>query len=514
MNNAPAILKSLIIYAICVPLAIWVGYSLTSIADFSSRSSLVEGGLFALLLCTPLLLRWHYVLMFLTLNLSMTVFFLPGTPPLWMVMMLVSLGISVLQRTLNRGMHFLSAPQLARPLICMAVVVLFTCKLTGGIGLHSLGSENMGGKKYFFVIGGILSYFAITAYRIPANKVGFYIALFFLPVCLSVIGDLDAVLPSSFNFLFWFFPPNGYVLYEMQQGTGGLRLAGLAAFSLGIFTFMLAKYGIRGIFLSGSIWRPVVFVAGSSLVVFGGFRSQLVEYAILFGLVFFIEGMHRSKLLPRFAFAGLLAIVLIVPFSHKLPMSVQRTLSFLPLDVDVAAKADAEDSAEWRYKIWQAEYPQVPHYLLLGKGYILTQMDYDFATSRAFGIISADQNGSAVAGDYHSGPLSLVIPFGIWGVIAFVWFLIAGGRALYSNYRYGDESLRTINTFLLAYFLSRVFAFIFIFGGLEGDMFFFASLVGLGVSLNGGIRRKPGKEPVTPAAPAISRPRLQVGFQR
>src|SRR5476649_256320 len=104
MNNASAILRTLIVYSICVPVAVWLGYLLTSMADFS-RSTFIEAGLFALVLSLPLLLRWHYFLLVLTLNLSMTVFFLPGTPPLWMAMLVISLCISVLQRTLNKGMR-------------------------------------------------------------------------------------------------------------------------------------------------------------------------------------------------------------------------------------------------------------------------------------------------------------------------------------------------------------------------------------------------------------------------
>src|SRR5471030_1243567 len=122
-NNAAAILRTLVVYAICVPLAISLGYMLTSLADFS-RSTFIEAGLFALVLCIPLLLRWHYILLVLSLNLTITVFFLPGQPPVWMAVLALSLGISILQRTLNKEMRFMSVPQITKPLIFMVVVVL------------------------------------------------------------------------------------------------------------------------------------------------------------------------------------------------------------------------------------------------------------------------------------------------------------------------------------------------------------------------------------------------------
>jgi len=55
--------------------------------------------------------------------------------------------------------------------------------------------------------------------------------------------------------------------------------------------------------------------------------------------------------------------------------------------------------------------------------------------------------------------------------------------------------------------------YLFIFGSLEGDTIAFASLLGLSVSLNGGIRR-PMIERVKPAATEFARPRLQAVFQR
>jgi len=512
MNNSSAILRSLVIYAICVPLAIWLGYMLTSIEDFS-RSTFIEVGIFLLVLIFPLLLRWHYFLLVLTLNLNVTVFFLPGRPPLWMLMLALSLGISIMQRTLNRGMHFISAPRLAWPLICLAVVVAVTCKLTGGIGLNSLGSDEVGGKKYFFVLGGILAYFALTARRIPANQAMLYMSLFFLPPCLSAIGDLVSILPSSFNFIYWIFPANNYIMSEAENDAGGFRYAGVAAMSMAIFTFMLAKYGIRGIFLSGKPWRLVLFVGFSSLVLLGGFRSMLIGMALTFSILFYIEGLHHTQLLPRFAFIGLLAVGLILPLASHLPFAVQRVLSFLPVTVDADVRRDAESSEDWRFQIWQAELPQVPQYLLLGKGYAISPLDFEFVASKGFAVYSADEGGSAVAGDYHSGPLSVVIPFGIWGVIALIWIWVAGVRALYDNYRYGEESLHRINSLFLAAFVGHILFYLFIFGSLESDVISFAAILGLSVSLNGGIRRA-AVEPVNAAATQFNRPRLQAVFQR
>ena len=107
-----------------------------------------------------------------------------------------------------------------------------------------------------------------------------------------------------------------------------------------------------------------------------------------------------------------------------------------------------------------------------------------------------DASGAMAAGDYHSGPLSLIIPFGIWGVVGFAWFMGAALRYLYRQYRFGHPDLQKINTFLLAYFIARLVFYIFVFGGFFSDLFLFTGLIALSVSLNGDTLPEPAEVPV------------------
>ena len=84
---------------------------------------------------------------------------------------------------------------------------------------------------------------------------------------------------------------------------------------------------------------------------------------------------------------------------------------------------------------------------------------------------------------------------GIFGAIGFLWFLAAGFRVLLNNFRHGDLELRTINTFVLSYFIARTIYFFFIFGSFYSELAIFTGLLGLSVSLNGGVRG-PVVEPV------------------
>src|ERR1035437_133480 len=106
-HNAPAIIRSLIIYAVGVPLAVFIGYLLTNPLDYSTLGIF---GALALVLLFPLLLRWHHPVLLLSWNATAVMFFLQGSPSFWMVMVALSLGISVLGRILTRGKQFFRLP--------------------------------------------------------------------------------------------------------------------------------------------------------------------------------------------------------------------------------------------------------------------------------------------------------------------------------------------------------------------------------------------------------------------
>jgi hypothetical protein len=501
----------LIIYALCIPLAVWIGYLLAAPAD---RGTFGIGGIMLLALCTPILLRWHHPLLVACWNLPLTVFFLPGSPQIWMLMVALSLGISILHRTINSEMRFLSVPSVTWPLIFLLAVVVFTAKLTGGVGLKSMGSGAVGGKRYVYLFVAILGYFALTARRIPVKSAGLYIALFYLGSCASVIGDLAPYVPRPLWFIFAFFPASGYDMSN-GQGTGMQieRFAGVAGMSWALCALLAARYGLRGIFLAGRPWRAVLFLMFCAFVFFGGFRLYVVGMIVVFTLQFFLERLYRTGFFPVLIFAGLIATMFIIPFADKLPLTFQRSLSFLPLKIDPMVRRDAEASSEWRIKIWQVVLPDVPQYLLLGKGYSVSAVDFQNQNTAVFSRQADASNWAAtIAGDYHNGPLSVIIFFGIWGCIAIIWFWIASLRVLYRNYRYGDPALNPVNTFLLALFIWNILCFLIIFGSLYSDMVGFVAIIGLSVSLNGGIRL-PVPRAVRAREKAVVAPRTRPQFQ-
>jgi hypothetical protein len=485
------LLRSLAIYGICVPLALLLGYLISTPFD---PTSFTVVGLVLFFLLVPLLLRWHHAWLIASWNMTVVIFFLPGHPMLWLTLAWISLGISMLHYILNRNRKFLYVPELTKPLILLALVALVTAKFTGGFGVKAFGSDTFGGKRYLMILTSIAGYFAITSQRIPPRRVPLYLALYLLGPITLAVGELAVVANPAFYFIFLIFPIGETGLQAIAGGpaapTGfGDRLGGFAAAGAAAYLIMLCRYGIGELFSWRRPGRLLLFLCFVIVAMLGGFRSTLIMFLLTFGILFYLEGLTRSPLLPALLVVTLLAGAATVPLIGSMPLSIQRSLSFLPLPVDPMVKAVAQASNEWRVEMWKHVLPQVPEYLILGKGYSFTAKD--LAMTRLATTPAAAAEGAELAGDYHNGPLSVILPFGIPGVIAFLWFWWGCWKVLRQNYLFGDTAFHRVNTFLLAYFLAKAVGFLFIFGGLYSDLASFTGLVALSVSINGGMARKP-----------------------
>jgi hypothetical protein len=464
-----------------------LGYLLAQPLDIGGFT-LIAGLL--LVLSIPLLIRYHYPLMLLAWNMGAVVFFLPGHMPLWIVAVGISFMISFTHKILDEHVHFVSVPQLTAPFLALGAVVIVTAELRGGFGLRSMGGETVGGRRYVEILMAILGYFALTAREIPFERAYRWLGLFQLSGAVTAVSILYGHISSLFNFIFLFLPvmmidgvgdsfgpdSSSTLAYRPLAGAGGV-----------VFGFILARYGIRQMMAPGRKWVFVIFCAVSLATMFSGSRLALVSMAMIFGIQFWLEGLFRTRLFLFFTLFFVLLASFTVVFAAKLPLSMQRALTVLPVQVDPVVRANAEGSSEWRREIWQVVVPQIPQYLLLGKGYVISGADYSFITDSAFTAWRADDLAATIAGDYHNGPLSVIVPFGIWGAIAFLWVLAAGLRVLWRNYRHGRAELRVVNTYLLSAYIVVVVTFMFVFGSFYSGFVGIAGLLGFAVALNGGV---------------------------
>ena len=442
--------------------------------------------------------------MVLSWNTAITVFFLPGHPALWMFMAVINFGIAILHRIVQKRQAFLPAPSIALTLLALLAIVLLTAKFRGGAGVQALGSSTYGGKAYYYIIASIIGYFALISQPIPPERAKLYVVMFLLPGVLGALSHLVYYAGPAFYFLYLIIPAGFAGGQALSANAPITRLGGFWTAATAISHCLLAVYGIRGIFQKW--WRIALLVAVLALGALGGYRSFLVLFFLVFAFVFVLEGLLRSPLFPALLLVGALGFTVLIPVASKLPAAVQRTLSFLPLKIDSSIRNDANGSIDWRLQIWEAMLPELPKYVWFGKGYAMDPMDIYLTQQAVLRGRAPDYEGSILAGDYHSGPLSTYVPFGSFGLLAFLAFLTVSARALQQNYRYGRAEMQTHNRFLYAYFLTRMIFFIFMFGSLFSDLYQFVGTIGLSIALNNGICRKPAPVP----KPVRFRPDLEL----
>jgi hypothetical protein len=457
------------------------------------RNNQMAVGLILGVILSPILLKWYHPLLIFTWNAAIIFFFLPGKPNIVFLMSIVGFGVAALSRCLTDKARFHHDRWLTLAVLAFVGAVIITAYSTGGIGVRSAGSSTYGGKKYFFIFGAAMGYFALVSRGVPRHRIMLYCSVFFLSTLTSILSYVIWKAGPGAYVLFAFFPPEMMGLQAIEgMGRGGMvRLPGLSSSAAACCFFLLLRFGIRGLLNIHKPWRGIAFLIFIAASLYGGFRSVLLLIVMTFAIQFFLEGLHRTRFLPILAGVCVAMAAISLPFIKSMPLSVQRTLSVLPiLEVDPIAEADARESTEWRVDMWKRLWPMIPKYFWKGKGYSIDPVDLYFAHEGVRRGTLRNFEPALVAGEYHNGGLSVLIGFGILGLITFVMILVASIRVLIRHVRHGDPELRTINVFLLAHFIARTISFFAVFGAVASDVFMFLGIVGLGISVNMGSKKK------------------------
>lgn len=479
--------RVLVVYAIAVPLALVVGY----LASMPSPFTLAMVCMLLFFFMLPLICKWHHALLIFFWNSVFVAGFLPGQPDLWLLAATFSFGISFVNHVMFQK-RLLNVPEMTLPLFFLVAVVVGTALYRGGVGIHVLGGGSEGGKKYVYLLCAIVGYFALTFEQIPLPKGERMASMFFLSGATGALSNLIYVLGPAFYFFYYIVPT--VLAYNQAANDSGLtsidRITGFAESSTAALCFLLVRYGVRGLFDFTKPWRFMFLCLTVVASLFAGFRSALAMFILIFCCQFCLEGLLRTRFLPMAIGTISFIVVPVLLFAGHMPLSVQRTISFLPVNVDASVRADAKNSTDWRLQMWGVVWKDVPKYLIIGKGYSMDPTDMFLTTEAVRMGLIPDYEVAFLAGDYHSGPLSVLVPFGIPGTLAFLWVLGAGCWVLYSNYRHGDPKLQRLNSVLFSVYLANLLSFFILFGAFASQLFVFLGLVGFSISMNGGVKKK------------------------
>lgn len=216
-------------------------------------------------------------------------------------------------------------------------------------------------------------------------------------------------------------------------------------------------------------------------VFLSGFRS-----AFLFVLVaLFLASVLRRRMTDVWIGVGAIALALVALISVQgslvqLPMTVQRTLSWLPGDWDNEAVRDAEGSSTWRYEmvVWAWNDSRIIKDKIWGQGFGISIDDMNIIASALIGgqqggmfIGGSDRENFMLTGSFHNGPVSTIRYVGVVGLALFYPLLCyMAVLAWRLCRRAAGTSVFPLALFLGIPIIYEPFNFMFIFGGFDGSI--------------------------------------------
>lgn len=473
---------------LCFPIAVLVGILLTDFWNFTSLA--LFAGVFGLI-AAPLLIRRHTFILFFSWNATMGLLLLPGNPPLWLMASLVYMSILIVAPAVTRSTRFLHVRALNMPIFFFAAVVLITMAARGGLGLQTMGGKFAGGMKYLWVLGALAGYFALSLIPIPKSERRSHIALFFLGGVTGAIGPVAEYLGGAFAYLTLIFGTTEGVAVSQDSNTL-LRIKGFAFVGQGLLFWILATDGIRGTIRRINLWRILVVTVGAGCVLISGYRSSVVVIIGTVLLLFCLEGLHKTRMMFFSLLAGGVAFMALFISAPHLPHPFQRAISVVPgIPVSYDARMDAESTVAWRWELWREFAQDVPEYFWLGKGLAIRSEDMDWVqVVRRYREATQPWYASYLTGEHHNGLLSVLLSFGIFGLLGFFWFAGVVFWVLRQNMKYGDEDVACLNRLLYAFYFVYLALFCTYFGTLYWQLRDITGIVGVSIAINHGVCRK------------------------
>ncbi|NMC99394.1 MAG: hypothetical protein GYA62_06720 [Bacteroidales bacterium] len=341
--------------------------------------------------------------------------------------------------------------------ILFVVVIVFTM-IVRGSGLKILGSELWGGSTYIILIFSCILVINSHKLNISAENIRIGIVLLLLGGIIPFINEL--LIYFGFGRIAFV----GSVIDDTTviNPTTRLQTGGPLSLNLLAFSFLLYNKNQYNRIIISALFLISLIIGGLS-----GHRLALIGFVMF--LIFYFYFKQKTKKIFFYSLPVVIILILLLPiYVELLPLPFQRMIAFIPgINVNYLVLNDALGSTEWRLKIWDYIFADINKYLLVGKGLTFSSHEFYLASqSSSDGIFTA-----FLVGNYHNGPLSFLMVFGIAGIIAlflmsiFYFKLLSNLKTLIINHRLSNDII-----VLSAYNITNFLTFLLFYGDLNKMM--------------------------------------------
>lgn len=369
-------------------------------------------------------------------------------------------------------------------LLFLNILYLGTVYLRNPVGTSAFKSEMIGGRPYIDVAIALMAYWVLHHVILTKKEAVILPALVSIgSTIVAGLGILTMRFPSLVPIIAPFYSGIDVSSYMREQSSNFnapdvYRATPLLGFGTTVGNTLISYFRPQELILFLRPFWSIFFYASFTCILFSGFRSALVGLGLLSLLSSYFFG--GSKEAARMLFALLAGAVIVVSAQSAgahIPLSVQRALSFIPIEWDERALRDAKGSSEWRFEMWQIalESDKYIKNKIFGDGFGYSQYELKIQMQAAWGgpgyIGGNEAEAQLVSGAYHSGPLSAIRYVGAFGLLLFTIFLIATAAYAWRVITFSKSTA----FFPLALFaglsaIYKPFEYWFIFGQFDSDL--------------------------------------------
>jgi hypothetical protein len=383
-------------------------------------------------------------------------------------------------------------------LIYINLAYLATVFARNPVGFWAIQSSMVGGRPYFEIALAFGAFVVLSRVQVSDFIAKIFPLFFVIPSwctgVLDVIGRLSPQIGSLLNSIYSGVGARDVVgAFQQEAQLGETRMAGLQNAGLSSVLALCSKFNPITLISPVHPLRGLLFVAAVGAIFLSGFRSVILFAMVAFLLSSILRGNWKDLWIAGAGMLlGVLVLISVQGSLIQLPITVQRTLSWLPGDWNTGAVADAEASTQWRVDMWGWAWndDRILRDKIWGQGFGLSIDDMNLiAASLMAGqggqnlLGGSDRESFMITGSFHSGPLSTIKYIGVVGLALYYPLMCYMAVLAWRTCR----RARGTKAFSLALFVGipiiyEPFNFVVIFGGLDGNysqLLFWAGLLNM-----------------------------------
>lgn len=385
-------------------------------------------------------------------------------------------------------------------LIYINLAYLATVYVRNPAGFWAIQTDIVGGRPYFEIALAFGAFLILSRVQITDFIAKIFPLFFVIPAwCVAILDVVARLVPQlAYPLAMMYSGIGGGVgsvtgAIQQEERLGETRMTGLQFAGLSSVLALCAKFNPITLISPLHPFRTLLFGVALLAIFLSGFRSVILFAMVAFLLAAVLRGKLRDlSIAGAGMLLGLVALISVQGSLVQLPLTVQRTLSWLPGDWDEETVAGAEASSEWRFEMWGWAWndDRILRDRTWGQGFGLSRDDMNLvAASMLAGqggsslLGGSDRESFMIMGSFHSGPLSTIKYIGVVGLALYYplmcYMAVVAWRLC--------KRARGTKAFTLALFVGipiiyEPFNFVVVFGGLDSNypqLLFWAGLLNM-----------------------------------